>query len=46
VDDVSEAMKASPVATAPEPHQGLRGKRAVFLDSAATQGVAVELTGR
>jgi methylmalonyl-CoA/ethylmalonyl-CoA epimerase len=45
VDDVSEAMRTSPVPTAPQAHQGLRGQRAVFLDSAATQGVRVELTG-
>lgn len=46
VDDVSEAMKASPVATAPVPHQGTQGKRAVFLDRAATDSVQVELTGK
>jgi methylmalonyl-CoA/ethylmalonyl-CoA epimerase len=46
VDDVGEAMKHSPVPTAPAAHQGTQGKRAVFLDPAATQGVRVELTGR
>lgn len=46
VEDVGEAMKASPVPTAPKPHQGTQGKRAVFLDKAATQGVQVELTGK
>jgi len=46
VEDVGEAMKASPVPTAPRSHQGTRGKRAVFLDPAATQGVQVELTGK
>lgn len=29
----------------PRPHQGTRGKRALFLDRAATDGVPVELTG-
>ena len=46
VDDVTEAMAASPVPTAPAPHQGTQGKRAVFLDKARTQGVLVELTGK
>lgn len=45
VDDVGEAMKDSPVPTAPALHQGTQGKRALFLDKAATQGVQVELTG-
>jgi len=45
VNDVSEAMKDSPVPTAPKPHQGTQGKRALFLDKSATQGVQVELTG-
>ncbi len=46
VEDVGEAMEASPVPTAPKPHQGTQGKRAVFLDAAATQGVQLELTGK
>ncbi len=29
----------------PRPHQGTQGKRALFLDRAATGGVQVELTG-
>jgi len=45
VDNVEQAMKASPVPTAPEMHQGTQGKRALFLDKAATAGVQVELTG-
>jgi methylmalonyl-CoA epimerase len=45
VQDVAEAMKHSPVPTAASPHQGTRGKRALFLDKGATQGVQVELTG-
>jgi methylmalonyl-CoA epimerase len=46
VEDVGEAMKDSPVPAAPKPHQGTQGKRAVFLDQTATQGVQVELTGK
>ena len=46
VADVGEAMKASPVPTAPGAHQGTQGKRALFLDKAATQGVQVEVTGK
>ncbi|MEJ2600174.1 MAG: VOC family protein [Anaerolineales bacterium] len=30
----------------PAPHQGTQGKRALFLDPAAIQGVQVELTGK
>ena len=46
VEDVGEAMKVSPVPPAAKPHQGVQGKRAVFLDKKATQGVQVELTGK
>jgi len=46
VEDVGEAMEVSPVPAAPKPHQGTQGKRAVFLDKTATQGVQVELTGK
>jgi methylmalonyl-CoA epimerase len=46
VDDVSEAQHSSPVASAAQSHQGTRGKRALFLDKNATQGVQVELTGK
>lgn len=47
VDDVGQAMMDSPVpAASAVPHQGTQGKRALFLDKAATQGVQVELTGR
>jgi methylmalonyl-CoA/ethylmalonyl-CoA epimerase len=44
VDDVAEAR--APVPAAAAPHQGTQGKRALFLDKAATQGVQVELTGK
>lgn len=46
VDDVGEAQQNSPVPTASIPHQGTQGKRALFLDKNATQGVQVELTGK
>jgi len=46
VDDIDEAMKESPVPTAPAAHQGTQGKRALFLDKNATHGVQVELTGK
>lgn len=46
VEDVTEAGAASPVPTAPRPHQGTQGKRALFLDAGATQNVQVELTGK
>ncbi|MGL5018136.1 MAG: VOC family protein [Luteolibacter sp.] len=46
VDDVAEAQKDAPVPSAPYSHQGTQGKRALFLDKSATQGVQVELTGR
>lgn len=46
VADVQQAIAESPVPTAPSPHQGVRGKRALFLDKSATQGVQVEVTGK
>jgi methylmalonyl-CoA/ethylmalonyl-CoA epimerase len=49
VDDVAVAMDEAEkleLPTAPTPHQGARGKRAVFLDNSGTQGVRVELTGK
>jgi methylmalonyl-CoA/ethylmalonyl-CoA epimerase len=45
VADIDQAMRQAPVPTALKPHQGTRGKRAVFLDKTATHGVQVELTG-
>lgn len=49
VDDVDEAAKALPAhglaPSRPEPHQGTKGKRALFLDPAGTDTVQVELTG-
>jgi methylmalonyl-CoA/ethylmalonyl-CoA epimerase len=46
VEDVGEAMKQAPVPAAAPPHQGTKGKRALFFDKQATQGVQVEVTGR
>lgn len=46
VEDVGEAMKRAPVPAAAPPHQGTKGKRALFFDKQATQGVQVEITGR
>jgi methylmalonyl-CoA/ethylmalonyl-CoA epimerase len=45
VPNVETAMGESLVPTAADAHQGTQGKRALFLDKAATQGVQVELTG-
>ena len=49
VGDVGEAHVHLPkqgLAVAPRIHQGTQGKRALFLDKAATQGVQVEVTGK
>lgn len=49
VDDVdagAQAATARGVPAALRLHQGTKGKRAVFLDRAACDGVQVELTGR
>jgi methylmalonyl-CoA/ethylmalonyl-CoA epimerase len=46
VDDVGQAKGSSPVPTASALHQGTQGRRALFLDKSATQGVQVELTGQ
>lgn len=45
VPDIGEARAAATVPAAASPHQGTQGKRALFLDRSATQGVQVELTG-
>lgn len=49
VNDVGEAMGAATDLNLPpgeqRPHQGTLGKRALFLDKQATDGVLVELTG-
>ncbi|HWQ14519.1 MAG TPA: VOC family protein [Roseiflexaceae bacterium] len=49
VEDAAEAFATAPALGLPPGqaslHQGTRGKRALFLDPAATQGVRVELSG-
>jgi methylmalonyl-CoA/ethylmalonyl-CoA epimerase len=48
VDSVEQAFADLPrqgLPTAPAIHQGTQGKRALFLDKSATQGVQVEVTG-
>ncbi|HRJ42479.1 MAG: VOC family protein [Caldilineaceae bacterium] len=50
VENVDDAMTEAPshglaVAQA-KPHQGTQGKRAFFIDRAATEGVPVEVTGK
>ena len=48
VDSVEQAFAELPrhgLPTAPAIHQGTQGKRALFLDKSATQGVQVEVTG-
>ncbi len=49
VDDLGQAFEKSAELGLPpgepQPHQGAQGKRALFLDRAATDGVQVELTG-
>ena len=46
VDNVDEAMGSAPTATAPSPHQGTQGKRALFLDKSETDNIIVEVTGK
>jgi methylmalonyl-CoA/ethylmalonyl-CoA epimerase len=48
VDDVGEAFIELPkqgLPAAAPPHQGTQGKRALFLDKGASQGVQLEVTG-
>lgn len=45
VANVDDAMTECPVPTAPAPHQGTQGKRALFLNKDYTDGVQVEVTG-
>jgi len=49
VDDVEQSFHDLPglgLPVAKAIHQGTQGKRALFLDRAATQGVQVEVTGK
>jgi methylmalonyl-CoA/ethylmalonyl-CoA epimerase len=45
VADVAQGQADAPVPTAPHPHQGTGGKRALFFDKTATGGVQIEITG-
>ncbi len=48
VNDVGDALIELPkqgLPAAAPPHQGTQGKRALFLDRTATQGVQLEVTG-
>ena len=45
VDNVDTAVKESPAPAMAPPHEGTEGKRAVFIDPAATQNILVEYTG-
>lgn len=48
VDDVQQAFEQLPkhnLPTAPAIHQGTKGKRALFVDAKATDGIPVEVTG-
>jgi methylmalonyl-CoA/ethylmalonyl-CoA epimerase len=49
VDDVGQAfveLPAQGLPAAAAPHQGTQGKRALFLDKNASQGVPLEVTGK
>jgi methylmalonyl-CoA/ethylmalonyl-CoA epimerase len=48
VDDVGQAqaaLAAAGLAGSGAPHQGTQGKRALFLNKSATQGIQAEITG-
>ena len=49
-ENVDDAMAEAPTHGLPlaqaKPHQGTRGKRAFFIDAAATEGIRVEVTGK
>ena len=49
VDNVETAMEALPemnlASAQPKPHQGTKGKRALFIDPATTNNIRVEITG-
>ena len=45
VDNVDDALQICPVTEGVVPHEGTQGKRALFLDKGATQGIQVEVTG-
>ncbi len=45
VKNIDTAMSESPASTAPAPHEGTQGKRAVFVNRDATQNTLLEYTG-
>ena len=46
VENVSEAKMTAPFNCPGDPHQGIQGKRAIFMDKKATDNIQVELTGK
>lgn len=46
VDEAATVLKEKGLPAAAKAHQGTQGRRAIFLERAATQGVQVEITGR
>jgi methylmalonyl-CoA/ethylmalonyl-CoA epimerase len=46
VENVSDTKMAAPFPCIGEPHQGIQGKRAIFIDKKATNNTQVELTGK
>ena len=46
VEDVAESKITAPFTCPGEPHQGIQGKRAIFMDKTATGNVQIELTGK
>ena len=45
VDNVDEAFNGPVPPAGTQPHQGIQGKRAIFLDASQTDDIVVELTG-
>jgi methylmalonyl-CoA/ethylmalonyl-CoA epimerase len=45
IEPVLEELRQGRIRSSSKPHQGTRGKRALFLDSSSTGGVRIELTG-
>ncbi len=45
VENIDTAMSEGPAPTAPAPHEGTQGKRAVFVERDATQNTLLEYTG-
>lgn len=49
VDDINQAFhdleRQTGLKPAPAPHQGTKGKKALFIDADSTSGIRIELTG-